>query len=161
MFSVDPWKDLWGDALNTSQPFVLSMGDTTGYGLHGKRLAVGCRVRCAQSSRLPTRRGLSHGLGRGYVSTPCVRRVCAEADHTSDPSLQQAVDECTDDSGVIEKCPVFDLYSYDDLADYRCRATPFIDEQVDGGLLRRLSRMPSSSSFSLLIYCRHPRQAPW
>ncbi|GAA5897030.1 hypothetical protein JCM8208_006149 [Rhodotorula glutinis] len=34
-YSTDPFKDMWGDAMNTSQPFVLSMGDSTGYGLHG------------------------------------------------------------------------------------------------------------------------------
>ncbi|TNY20494.1 hypothetical protein DMC30DRAFT_446998 [Rhodotorula diobovata] len=34
-YSTDPFKDSWGDAMNTSQPFVLSMGDPTGFALHG------------------------------------------------------------------------------------------------------------------------------
>ncbi|BGO99964.1 hypothetical protein NBRC10513v2_001409 [Rhodotorula toruloides] len=35
MYDVDSWKDLWPQAMNTSQPFVLAMGDSTGYGFHG------------------------------------------------------------------------------------------------------------------------------
>lgn len=35
MWSIDPWKDKWSQAMNKTQPFVLSMGDPTGYGLHG------------------------------------------------------------------------------------------------------------------------------
>ncbi|BGP48105.1 hypothetical protein JCM10450v2_003977 [Rhodotorula kratochvilovae] len=34
-YSTDPFKDSWGEAMNTSQPFVLSVGDPTGYALHG------------------------------------------------------------------------------------------------------------------------------
>ncbi|KPV75522.1 uncharacterized protein RHOBADRAFT_14269, partial [Rhodotorula graminis WP1] len=34
-YSTDPFKDMWNDAMNTSQPFVLSPGDPTGYALHG------------------------------------------------------------------------------------------------------------------------------
>ncbi|GAA6058095.1 hypothetical protein JCM3770_001110 [Rhodotorula araucariae] len=34
-YSTDPFKDSWGDAMNTTQPFVLSVGDPTGYALHG------------------------------------------------------------------------------------------------------------------------------
>ncbi|GAA5863910.1 hypothetical protein JCM3774_004415 [Rhodotorula dairenensis] len=34
-WSTDPWKDRWKEAKNTSQPFVLSTGDPTGYSLHG------------------------------------------------------------------------------------------------------------------------------
>ena len=30
MYDVDSWKDLWPQAMNTSQPFVLAMGDPTG-----------------------------------------------------------------------------------------------------------------------------------
>jgi len=37
-FSVDPFKDMWDQALNTSQPFVTSQGDPTGYSLHGTSL---------------------------------------------------------------------------------------------------------------------------
>jgi len=35
MWSVDPMSDLWDQAMNTSQPFVLAMGDASGYGYHG------------------------------------------------------------------------------------------------------------------------------
>ncbi|GEM09398.1 WSC and DUF1996 domain containing protein [Rhodotorula toruloides] len=35
MYDVDSWKNLWPQAMNTSQPFVLAMGDPTGYGWHG------------------------------------------------------------------------------------------------------------------------------
>lgn len=30
MYDVDSWKNLWPQAMNTSQPFVLAMGDPTG-----------------------------------------------------------------------------------------------------------------------------------
>ncbi|GAA5824177.1 hypothetical protein JCM11251_001553 [Rhodosporidiobolus azoricus] len=33
-YSTNPWADRWGDAMNTSQPFVFAMGDPTGYGAH-------------------------------------------------------------------------------------------------------------------------------
>ncbi|GAA5987959.1 hypothetical protein JCM10908_007290 [Rhodotorula pacifica] len=34
-WTTDPWKDRWKEAKNTSQPFVFSTGDPTGYSLHG------------------------------------------------------------------------------------------------------------------------------
>lgn len=46
--------------------------------------------------------------------------------------LQKAIDECTDDSGVIDKCAVFDLYDYSDLSTNRCQQEPFLDEQTSG-----------------------------
>ncbi|KAK4048779.1 hypothetical protein OIV83_004545 [Microbotryomycetes sp. JL201] len=48
--------------------------------------------------------------------------------------LQQAVDSCTDDSGVIEYCKVFDLY--DDQA--QCRKTPDVNEIVDLPVMPKL-----------------------
>ncbi|KAM0792065.1 hypothetical protein ACM66B_004770 [Microbotryomycetes sp. NB124-2] len=48
--------------------------------------------------------------------------------------LQQAVDECTDDSGVIEYCKVFDLY--DNQA--KCAKTPDVDEIVDLPVMPKL-----------------------
>lgn len=35
MWSVDPWNSRRGQALNSTQPFVLAQGDATGFGLHG------------------------------------------------------------------------------------------------------------------------------
>ncbi|GAA5851238.1 hypothetical protein JCM8547_004178 [Rhodosporidiobolus lusitaniae] len=93
MWSVDPFKDDWGDAMNTSQPFVLAMGDPTGYGLHGDFL-------------------------NGWETSV----------------LQQAVDECTDDSGDITLCSVFDLQDFDNGSDSGCSQTPAIDEVVTGTL---------------------------
>ncbi|GAA5905139.1 uncharacterized protein JCM6883_004978 [Sporobolomyces salmoneus] len=44
--------------------------------------------------------------------------------------LQEAIDTCTSDSGVIEYCKVFDLYD----ASHTCRKTPDVDEVVLGTL---------------------------
>ncbi|GAA5993426.1 hypothetical protein JCM10908_002183 [Rhodotorula pacifica] len=46
--------------------------------------------------------------------------------------LQKAVRECTDDSGVIEDCPVLELY--DRATDGYCRKTPDVNEVVLGTL---------------------------
>ncbi|GAA6061607.1 hypothetical protein JCM10212_000915 [Sporobolomyces blumeae] len=35
MWSVDPWNKYRDQAMNSTQPFVLAMGDSTGYGYHG------------------------------------------------------------------------------------------------------------------------------
>ncbi|KAI9742159.1 MAG: hypothetical protein M1818_004059 [Claussenomyces sp. TS43310] len=48
------------------------------------------------------------------------------------PTLQRAVTECTSDSGVIEECPVFDLFT-NDFAN-SCKIPPSIDEQTTGVL---------------------------
>ncbi|KAI5477385.1 WSC and DUF1996 domain containing protein [Pseudohyphozyma bogoriensis] len=89
MWSVNPWVDLRSQGLNTTQPFVLAMGDPTGYGYHGDFLD-------------------------GWNKTV----------------LQEAIDTCTSDSGVIEYCEVFDLYD----SDHTCHKTPDVDEIVDGTL---------------------------
>jgi hypothetical protein len=48
------------------------------------------------------------------------------------PTLQKAVDTCTDDSGVIQLCPVFKLQT--DAAQQACRVPPAVHEQVLGTL---------------------------
>ncbi|GAA5867574.1 hypothetical protein JCM8547_001225 [Rhodosporidiobolus lusitaniae] len=35
MWSIDPWKDVRSQGLDPDQPFVLAMGDKSGYGFHG------------------------------------------------------------------------------------------------------------------------------
>ncbi|POY74300.1 hypothetical protein BMF94_2493 [Rhodotorula taiwanensis] len=87
MYDVNSWKDLWPQAKNTSQPFVLAMGDPTGYGWHGDFLNAW--------------------------------------DHDV---LQEAIDTCTSDSGVIQECDVFDLYD----SSATCHRTPDVDENVLG-----------------------------
>ncbi|GAA5883643.1 hypothetical protein JCM3774_005991 [Rhodotorula dairenensis] len=89
MYDVDSWKNLWPQAMNTSQPFVLAMGDPTGYGWHGDFVNAWDRS-----------------------------------------VLQEAIDTCTDDSGIVEKCKVFDLNGYSDT----CTKTPDVDERVLGML---------------------------
>lgn len=70
-FSTDKFDDMWyGD----KQPFVWSMGDPTGYGLHGDFV-------------------------NGW-----------DVDH-----LQKAINECTNNSGRVEDCPVFTM-TPDDVA---------------------------------------------
>ncbi|GAA5931862.1 uncharacterized protein JCM15063_001588 [Sporobolomyces koalae] len=89
MWSVDPWNSRRSQALNSTQPFVLAMGDATGYGYHGD---------------------FFNGWDRQV--------------------LQTAIDTCTSDSGIIEYCKVFDLYS----PGHSCRKTPDVNEQVLGTL---------------------------
>ncbi|KAF5875032.1 putative wsc domain protein [Botrytis fragariae] len=48
------------------------------------------------------------------------------------PTLQRAVNECTDESGVIEKCPVFQLTT-NEVAN-GCRVPPSVHEQISGVL---------------------------
>ncbi|KAF7507574.1 hypothetical protein GJ744_010365 [Endocarpon pusillum] len=88
LFSTDLFDDMWyGD----KQPFVWSMGDPTGYGLHGDFFS-------------------------GW-----------DVAH-----LQKAIDECTNNSGRVEDCPVFTL-TPNDVAK-GCRIPPSIDEQTSGTL---------------------------
>ncbi|TKA51175.1 hypothetical protein B0A53_05639 [Rhodotorula sp. CCFEE 5036] len=47
--------------------------------------------------------------------------------------LQKAIEECTAESGVIEECPVFDLYDYKDPAN-KCFQSPAINEKTTGTL---------------------------
>ncbi|GAA5875572.1 hypothetical protein JCM16303_000671 [Sporobolomyces ruberrimus] len=89
MWSVDPWNRYRSQAMNSTQPFVLAMGDSTGYGYHGD---------------------FFDGWDRDI--------------------LQQAIDTCTSDSGVIEYCKVFDLYD----PAHTCRKTPDVNEVVLGTL---------------------------
>ncbi|KAI1336495.1 hypothetical protein F5Y15DRAFT_418803 [Xylariaceae sp. FL0016] len=46
-------------------------------------------------------------------------------------ALQRAIDECTDDSGVIERCGALTLRSDEEMA--ACRVLPRVDEPVAGG----------------------------
>ncbi|KAM0309892.1 hypothetical protein ACHAO8_008647 [Botrytis cinerea] len=48
------------------------------------------------------------------------------------PTLQRAVNECTDESGVIEKCPVFQLTT-NEVAN-SCRVPPSVHEKISGVL---------------------------
>ncbi|KWU42437.1 hypothetical protein RHOSPDRAFT_9332, partial [Rhodotorula sp. JG-1b] len=91
-WTTDPWKNRWKEAKITSQPFVLSTGDPTGYSLHGDFL-------------------------NGWDGNV----------------LQKAIEECTAESGVIEECPVFDLYDYKDPAN-KCFQSPAINEKTTGTL---------------------------
>lgn len=88
IFSTDKFEDMWyGD----KQPFVWSMGDPTGYGLHGD-------------------------FFNGWDTNV----------------LQQAIDQCTSNSGRVEDCPVFTL-TPDNVAT-GCRIPPSINEQTSGTL---------------------------
>ncbi|GAA5890815.1 hypothetical protein JCM8208_003061 [Rhodotorula glutinis] len=89
MNDVDSWNKYRSQAKNPEQPFVLAMGDSTGYGMHADFL----------------------GGWQRHV-------------------LQEAIDTCTSDSGVIEYCKVFDLYDYS----ATCRKTPDVNEVVLGTL---------------------------
>ncbi|KAK9420758.1 putative WSC domain-containing protein [Seiridium unicorne] len=51
-------------------------------------------------------------------------------------TLQKAVTECTDNSGVIEKCGAFDLRTDDEMA--ACKVLPRVDEEVIDGVLAAL-----------------------
>lgn len=87
-FSTDKFADMW---YGNKQPFVWSMGDPTGYGLHGDFIN-GWNV----------------------------------------PHLQKAIDECTNNSGRVEDCPIFTL-TPDNVAT-GCKIPPSIDEQTSGTL---------------------------
>ncbi|GAA5837744.1 hypothetical protein JCM9279_006849 [Rhodotorula babjevae] len=89
MHDVDSWNKYRSQAKNPEQPFVLAMGDATGYGAHADFL---------------------NGWDREV--------------------LQEAIDTCTSDSGVIEYCKVFDLYD----SSHTCRKTPDVNEVVLGTL---------------------------
>ncbi|GAA6062956.1 hypothetical protein JCM10212_005346 [Sporobolomyces blumeae] len=94
VWDVDHFESEWDNAMNTSQPFVLSTGDPLGYGYHGDFL-------------------------NGW-----------DVD-----VLQKAVTECTADSGVIEECPVFDFFDWDNPLAYNtsgCIQSPAISETVLG-----------------------------
>ncbi|THZ01447.1 WSC-domain-containing protein [Aureobasidium pullulans] len=48
------------------------------------------------------------------------------------PTLQKAIDECTNDSGLLSDCPVFDLFTTKE--SQACIIPPQVDEQVTGML---------------------------
>lgn len=89
MFSVDDFKAQRSLGSNSTQPFVLAMGDATGYGYHGDFL-------------------------NGWDV----------------PTLQLAMDTCTNNSGAIEDCKVLALY--DRATEGSCRKTPDVNEIVTG-----------------------------
>ncbi|EJD55235.1 hypothetical protein AURDEDRAFT_78216 [Auricularia subglabra TFB-10046 SS5] len=95
VYATDEWADLWwnGGSDDIGQPFVLSMGDPTGYGFHGDFI-----------------NGWDIDL------------------------LQRVVDQCTDDSGVIEKCGPLagDLRSVDEMND--CAYPGRVPEPITGWL---------------------------
>ncbi|GAA5911357.1 hypothetical protein JCM5296_007334 [Sporobolomyces johnsonii] len=91
MYSIDPLKDDWAEAMDPNSPFVLAMGDATGYGYHGDFL-------------------------NGWDV----------------PTLQKAVEVCTADSGVIEDCPVLELYNRTESGN--CFKTPDVNEIVMGNV---------------------------
>ncbi|BGP45756.1 hypothetical protein JCM10450v2_001586 [Rhodotorula kratochvilovae] len=91
MWSVHPWNALRSQMKNPQQPFVLAMGDASGFGYHGD-------------------------FFNGWD-----RKV-----------LQEAIDTCTSDTGIIEYCKVFDLYD----AGHSCRKTPDVNEIVLGTLAK-------------------------
>ncbi|WYZ41941.1 hypothetical protein EsH8_V_000836 [Colletotrichum jinshuiense] len=95
-FTVNDFKDSWyGD----SQPFVLSNGDPTGYGLHGDFI-------------------------NGWDVNV----------------LQAALIQCTDGSGSIEKCGVFQFF--DDETRKGCRVPVKVDEPTQG----QLNALPGCNS---------------
>lgn len=86
IWNTNDFADMWyGD----SQPFVFSMGDPTGYGLHGD-----------------------------FVNGWDV------------DALQEAVDICTNLSGLITDCSVFDFFSTEE--SQACIVPTSIDEQITG-----------------------------
>lgn len=88
IFSTSKFDDMWyGD----TQPFLWSMGDPSGYGLHGD-------------------------FFNGWIR-----------EH-----LQDAIDQCTSNSGNVEDCPVFKLIP--EGAAQGCKIPPSIDEQTSGTL---------------------------
>jgi len=116
MWSVDPFNKFRAQALNSTQPFVLAQGDATGYGLHGYVL---CRRVSRLFSQEKNRRLTLYFFDFSDFFNGWDRSV-----------LQEAIDTCTSDSGVIEYCKVFDLYE----SGHSCRKTPDVDEVVLGTL---------------------------
>ncbi|TDZ21842.1 hypothetical protein Cob_v005236 [Colletotrichum orbiculare MAFF 240422] len=96
IFSVKDFKDRW---YGQGQPFVLSNGDPTGFGLHGDFL-------------------------NGWDISV----------------LQQAVTQCTDSSGNLEKCKVFQFF--DDEMRNGCRVPVKVNEPVTG----QLNTLPGCNS---------------
>ncbi|GAA6026736.1 hypothetical protein JCM8097_005823 [Rhodosporidiobolus ruineniae] len=108
MWSVDPMNKYRMQAANPTQPFVLAMGDASGYGYHGD---------------------FFNGWDRAV--------------------LQEAIDTCTSDSGVIEYCTVFDLYD----TGHSCRKTPDVDEVVSGTLTKLPGCNPVTGAGANAVPC--------
>ncbi|GAA5843521.1 hypothetical protein JCM11251_001644 [Rhodosporidiobolus azoricus] len=73
--------------------------------------------------------------------------------------LQEAIDTCTSDTGVIEYCKVFDLYE----SGHTCRKTPDIDEVVLGTLPALPGCNPVTGAGANAIQCATastPKSAP-
>lgn len=88
LWNTGVYSDMW---YGSGQPFVFSMGDPTGYGMHGDFV-------------------------NGWdVSV-----------------LQEAVDTCNDDSGLITDCAVFEFFT--DEQSQACIVPTQVDEQVYGYL---------------------------
>lgn len=116
MWSVDPWKDKWSQAMNKTQPFVLSMGDPTGYGLHGD---------------------FSNGWDRTVLQKAidtCTSDSGVIEEYVLSLLRSRSVDQRAHPPFRLEhRCPVFELYDYKD-GKNRCWQTPAVDEQVLGTL---------------------------
>ncbi|GAA5867570.1 hypothetical protein JCM8547_001223 [Rhodosporidiobolus lusitaniae] len=114
MWSVDPWKNVRSQAMNPEQPFVLAMGDASGYGYHGD---------------------FFNGWDRAV--------------------LQEAIDTCTSDSGIIEYCKVFDLYE----SGHQCHKSPEVDEVVTGLLPSLPGCNPVTGAGANAVPCSAPAPA--
>lgn len=119
MWSVHDYANVRSQGLNATQPFVLAMGDSTGFGMHGD-------------------------FQNGWDGAV----------------LQEAIDTCTSDSGVIEYCELLDLGVRLELQPSRPHADlPTSPQAKSSTSTRRATRAPrpptltSKSSASLRPPC--------
>ena len=107
------WNDHFDDALNTTQPFVLSNGDSTG-------------VR----GRLPSELTSStRCMATG--STASVRRPHRRADRAEEIGFQEIIDTCTHGEALAD-CPVIKPIPVETINS--CKKKPSTDETVIGTL---------------------------